>query len=87
VIIEAYSPHGWERYADAGYSMHTFGQSLTGDAVYARFGFEGGRIAGRVRGWLEEVEMEGGIGGLRGRWRDLNCYERGVQFKAYHKDK
>jgi dihydroxyacetone synthase len=84
VIIEAYSPHGWERYADAGYSMHSFGQSLTGEAVYQRFDFERKKIAERVRGWLEEVKAEGGIGAMRGEWRDLNCYERDVQFKAYH---
>jgi dihydroxyacetone synthase len=84
VIIEAYSPHGWERYADAGYSMHSFGQSLTGDSVYERFDFEKSKIAERVKLWLEEVNAEGGIHAMRGEWRDLNCYERDVQFKAYH---
>jgi dihydroxyacetone synthase len=85
VVIEAYSPHGWERYADAGYSMLSFGQSLTGDSVYHRFDFEKNKIAQRVKDWLDEVEREGGTQALRGNWRDLNCYEKDVQFKAYHK--
>lgn len=84
VVIEAYSPNGWERYADAGYSMHSFGQSLTGNVVYKRFNFEGHKIADKVKGLLEEVKKDG-VEILRGDFRDLNDYEHDIQFAAYHK--
>lgn len=84
VVIEAYSPNGWERYADAGYSMHSFGQSLTGNVVYERFNYNGEKIAGKVKGFVEEVKREG-IESLRGDFRDMNDYEHDVQFAAYHK--
>ena len=59
VAIEGYSMLGWERYADAGYGMCTFGQSLPGEVVYKHFGFEGGPLAGLVKGFLDRVEKEG----------------------------
>ncbi|KAM3419986.1 hypothetical protein BST61_g3298 [Cercospora zeina] len=84
VVVEAYSPNGWERYADAGYSMHSFGQSLTGNVVYQRFHYEGTKIADKVKGLLEEVKKDG-VESLRGDFRDLNDYEHDIQFKAYKK--
>lgn len=84
VVIEAYSPNGWERYADAGYSMHSFGQSLTGNDVYERFNYNAEKIAAKVKGLVEEVRKDG-IDVLRGDFRDLNEYEHDVQFAAYHK--
>lgn len=84
VVIEPYSPNGWERYADAGYSMHSFGQSLTGNVVYERFNYNGEKIAAKVAGLVEEVRKEG-IEILRGDFRDLNDYEHHVQFAAYQK--
>lgn len=59
VAIEAYSMNGWERYADAGYGMCTFGQSLPGEVAYKHFGFEGGPLAERVQGFLERCQNEG----------------------------
>lgn len=84
VAIEAYSPNGWERYADAGYHMHSFGQSLVGKDVYERFNYNAEKIADKVAGLMAEVKKEG-IETLRGDFRDLNEYEKDVQFKAYHK--
>jgi dihydroxyacetone synthase len=84
VVIEAYSPNGWERWADAGYSMHSFGQSLTGDVVYKRFGYEVQRIAAKVKELVEDVKRDG-IESLRGDFRDMNVYEHDVQFAAYRK--
>jgi dihydroxyacetone synthase len=85
VVVEAYSPNGWERYADAAYSMHSFGQSLTGDYVYERFNYNNEKIAKKVKGLVEEVKKEG-IEVLRGDFRDLNFdYPRDIQFAAYHK--
>ncbi|KAK4628829.1 Dihydroxyacetone synthase [Fulvia fulva] len=83
VAIEAYSPTGWERYADAGYNMHTFGQSLVGKDVYDRFNYDAEIIAKRVSGLLDEVKKDG-IEILRGNFRDLNEYEHDIQFKAFH---
>src|SRR5690349_1990560 len=35
VVIEAYAINGWERYADAGISMKSFGKSLPGAVAYS----------------------------------------------------
>lgn len=85
VVIEAYTPYGWERWADAAYSMHSFGQSLTGNHVYERFNYNAEKIANKVKGLVEEVKKDG-IEVLRGDFRDLNFdYPRDIQFAAYHK--
>lgn len=71
VIVEAYAVNGWERYADAGYSMGSFGKSLPGNDVYIYFGFDEERIAARVKDMIEDVRREG-IECLRGEFKDLN---------------
>jgi dihydroxyacetone synthase len=71
VVIEAYAVNGWERYADAGYSMSTFGKSLPGKDAYKYFGFDENVIAPKVAKLVEEVQKEG-IESLRGEFRDLN---------------
>ncbi|KAF2762228.1 hypothetical protein EJ05DRAFT_473146 [Pseudovirgaria hyperparasitica] len=71
VVIEAYSPQGWERYADAGYSMHRFGHSLPGAVAYKYFGFDEEVIAPRVVEIVELVRKHG-IESIRGEFRDLN---------------
>jgi dihydroxyacetone synthase len=71
VVIEAYAVNGWERYADAGWSMSSFGHSLPGAAAYKYFGFNEELIAPRVKELVDEVERDG-IEVLRGDFRDLN---------------
>jgi dihydroxyacetone synthase len=71
VVIEAYAANGWERYADASFSMRRFGKSLPSKAAYDYFGFRAERMAPRIRELVEEVR-ESGIGALRGDFRDLN---------------
>lgn len=71
VVIEAYAVNGWERYADAGFSMTSFGHSLPGAAAYKYFGFDEEVIAPEVAHLVEEVRREG-IESLRGEFRDLN---------------
>ncbi|CAM1507469.1 Fc.00g071100.m01.CDS01 [Cosmosporella sp. VM-42] len=71
VVIEAYAVNGWERYADAGFSMSTFGKSLPGKDAYKYFGFDESVIAPEVAKLVEEVKREG-IESLRGEFRDLN---------------
>ena len=83
-VIEAYSQIGWEGYGDAGYHMHTFGQSLTGNVVYDRFNFNNEKIASKVKVFLEDVKQNG-YESIRGLYQDYNDYEEGVQFAAYHK--
>lgn len=75
VVIEAYAPHGWERYADAGFSMSSFGRSLPGKAAYKYFGFDENVIAPAVATFVGEVK-ECGLGSLRGEFRDLNPVKR-----------
>lgn len=71
VVIEAYAVNGWERYADAGWSMNSFGHSLPGKDAYKYFGFDAEVIAPRVFEFVESVRREG-VGNLRGEFRDLN---------------
>ncbi|KAK5119586.1 hypothetical protein LTR85_007415 [Meristemomyces frigidus] len=78
VIIEAYSVNGWERYADAGFSMHSFGHSLPREYVYGRFNFDADKIAAKIKPLVEDVRNNG-IESLRGEFRDMNTdYERDV---------
>ncbi|KAK7900268.1 hypothetical protein LTR67_004014 [Exophiala xenobiotica] len=71
VVVEAYAVNGYERYADAGISMSSFGKSLPGADAYKYFGFEPPIIAEKIKGLVEEVQREG-IESLRGEFRDLN---------------
>ena len=56
VVIEAYAPNGWERYATAGFNMTTFGKSLPGSIVYDYFGFNSAKIADRIERYIKEYE-------------------------------
>lgn len=71
VIVEAYAANGWERYADAGFSMASFGKSLPGKDAYKYFGFDGEVIASEVSKLVADVKKDG-IDSLRGEFRDLN---------------
>jgi dihydroxyacetone synthase len=71
VVIEAYAVNGWERYADAGYSMSSFGHSLPGKDAYKYFGFDENAIAPKVFELVEDVRSNG-VESLRGEFRDLN---------------
>lgn len=56
VVIEPYSPNGWERYADAGINLRTFGHSLPGKYIYGHFGFETSPMADKVAGYLDGIK-------------------------------
>lgn len=56
VVIEPYAPNGWERYADAGVNLRTFGHSLPGKYIYEHFGFVKGTMADKVAGYLDGVK-------------------------------
>ncbi|KAL9611658.1 MAG: hypothetical protein Q9167_003726, partial [Letrouitia subvulpina] len=72
VIVEAYVVSGWERYADAGYSMNSFGKSLpTNTETYKFFNLDGDIIAAKVKAFVDEVRAVG-IEALRGDFRELN---------------
>ena len=60
VVIEPYTPNGWERYANAAFCMSTsrFGQSLPGPVAYEYFGFTVDGIAERLGGYVETVRRE-----------------------------
>lgn len=82
VIVEAYSVNGWERYADAGYSMHSFGHSLPRNYIYQRFNFTAVKIAQKVSGVVEDARKHG-VESFRGDFRDLNNdYVRDVFHKV-----
>ncbi|KAJ0158506.1 Dihydroxyacetone synthase, partial [Colletotrichum tanaceti] len=71
VVIEAYAANGWERYADAAFSMRRFGKSLPSKTAYDYFGFRPARMAPEIKKLVEEVRRDG-IEVLRGDFRDLN---------------
>lgn len=71
VVIEAYAVNGWERYADAGFSMSSFGHSLPGPAAYKYFGFDEQVIAPKVADFVADAKRDG-LDSLRGEFRDLN---------------
>lgn len=76
VVVEAYAANGWERYADAGYSMSSFGHSLPGAAAYKYFGYDPELIAQRVAAFVAEWR-ERGPDEFRGDFRDLNVARAG----------
>lgn len=57
VVIEPYSPQGWERYADAGICMYRFGHSLPGKEAYKFFGYEDEVMGRKVHGYLERLKQ------------------------------
>lgn len=73
VVVEAYAANGWERYADAGYSMSLdrFGHSLPGPAAYQHFGYRPDVIADRVATFVEDWWTRGAEA-FRGEFQDLN---------------
>ena len=60
VVIEAYSAVGWERYADAGVFMSSFGKSLPTADIYGYFGFDEQTITKKVVAFLEKW-ADGGV--------------------------
>jgi dihydroxyacetone synthase len=58
VVVEAYAANGWERYANAGFSMKSFGKSLPGKEAYKYFGFDGKFISGKIKAYLEDLKHE-----------------------------
>ena len=58
IVIEPYSPNGWERYADAGICLTRFGHSLPGKAAYKYFGYDTEALASKVLGYLKKVQTD-----------------------------
>lgn len=58
VVIEPFSPNGWERYADAGFCMTQFGHSLPGKAEYKHFGYDAEPLATKVAGYLDQLKAD-----------------------------
>jgi dihydroxyacetone synthase len=56
VVVEPYVSLGWERYADAGFNMRSFGHSLPGKYIYDYFGFNVERMAGKVEGFVGDFK-------------------------------
>jgi transketolase len=52
LAVEAASPFGWERYADATVTIDHFGASAPGDVVLANFGFTPDHVAARAKALL-----------------------------------
>jgi dihydroxyacetone synthase len=72
VIIEAYALRGWERYADAGWGMTSFGRSGPGKNVYQWFGFESQGIAAAIKEWITEGEKSDEEAWWLGTWTELS---------------
>lgn len=68
VVIEPYVALGWERYADAGINMNSFGHSLPGKYIYNHFGYRNDTMAKKVQEFLESWK-KGNVG--RGEYVEL----------------
>jgi dihydroxyacetone synthase len=68
VVVEPFSPNGWERYADAGACMRRFGHSLPGKAAYKYFGFDAPALTKKVESYLQQLRDDPL---LRGEFVDL----------------
>ena len=68
VVIEPYVALGWERYADAGINMCSFGHSLPGKYIYDYFGYTNNTMTRKVQEYLESWK-KGNIG--RGEYVEL----------------
>jgi dihydroxyacetone synthase len=68
VVIEPYVSFGWERYADAGLNMMSFGHSLPTKYIYDYFGFDVEGMAGKIEGFVGSWQ-KGEV--LRGEFTDL----------------
>ncbi|KAG8531025.1 uncharacterized protein KY384_004382 [Bacidia gigantensis] len=70
-LFQAYVVNGWERYADAGHSMNSFGKALPANTeIYKFFNFDTEVIAAKVQAFVDEVSVVG-LEALRGNFRDL----------------
>lgn len=58
IAVEAYASNGWERWADASFSMKNFGHSLPGSAVYKHFGFTPEQMAPKVVKYLSDINED-----------------------------
>lgn len=68
VVIEPYVILGWERWADAGVNMKSYGHSLPGKYIYAHFGFDTESMAKNIQKFLGDWQ-HGKIG--RGEYVEL----------------
>ena len=54
IAVEAFTSFGWARFADAGFSVNSFGHNLSMRAGYFHFGFEPRMMADRVQKYLTD---------------------------------
>jgi transketolase len=58
LAIEAASPFGWSRYADATVTLDHFGASAPADRLFQEFGFTPENVAARAKGLLGKAKKE-----------------------------
>lgn len=58
IVIEPYSPNGWERYSDAAICIKRFGHSLPGKAAYKYFGFDVPTLTAKVESYLHQLRKD-----------------------------
>jgi dihydroxyacetone synthase len=58
IVVEPYTPNGWERYADAGITVRRFGHSLPGPEAYKYFGFDVDSIVSKVSDYLIRIQED-----------------------------
>lgn len=69
VVIEAFAPNGWERYATAGFNMQEFGKSLPGSVAYDYFGYNAENISNSIESYLLSLSDDSS---LLWEFQDLN---------------
>lgn len=65
--VEASAAHGWHRFSHASVSMHEFGRSGKGDAVFALFGFTPEAVAEKGTELVEFYKKAGNVPDLNNR--------------------
>lgn len=68
IVLEPYVSLGWERFADAGFNMRSFGHSLPGKYIYDYFGYNVDSMAKQAEGFVNDFKS-GKIG--RGEFVEL----------------
>lgn len=68
VVVEAYVSLGWERWADAGFNMRSYGHSLPGKYIYDHFGYNVDAMTKSTTDFLDQWK-KGEI--QRGEWQEL----------------
>ncbi|MBE7182158.1 MAG: hypothetical protein INR71_13315, partial [Terriglobus roseus] len=68
IVVESYVSLGWERWADGGFNMRSYGHSLPGRYIYKHFGYDVEKMCETTKNFLGKW-ARGDV--QRGEWSEL----------------